>query len=181
MAAAQDTVFLEHYVPGRARLRVPKPRTPAAVRQMASRVGRTGRVRDVDVNRATGSLLVSFDTDDPIDLIVEELRKAGLEVLSPFQPLAGSIQVESRSAAIAKRVMSRANRQLYLATRGGIDLRFAVPAIYTLLAVRNFARGRGRLVDASWYQLLYWAFDSFFKLHEARTVADARPHGRLVD
>ena len=37
-------------------------------------------------------------------------------------------------------------------------------------------------VNATWYQLLYWAFDSFFKLHEEQTVkVAARSHGRLVN
>jgi hypothetical protein len=41
---------------------------------------------------------------------------------------------------------------------------------------------RARLRDVSWYQLLYWAFDSFFKLHEELTVKEtARTHGRVVD
>jgi hypothetical protein len=56
-----------------------------------------------------------------------------------------------------------------------------VPAVYLALAVRNFAGNRARLRDASWYQLLYWAFDSFFKLHEESTVRDAsRTDGRIV-
>ena len=180
--AARETIYLEHYMPGRARLRVPKPRTAAQVGRMAGRVSRGKRVRDVDVNRTTGSLLVSFDPDDPIDLIVEEIRALGFEVLSALRPPPGRVRTESTGAAVVKRVAGRANQQLHLVSRGHVDLRLAVPAIYTALALRNFIRHRARLRDASWYQLLYWAFDSFFKLHEERTVSEtAGSRGRLVD
>ena len=169
-------------MPGRARLRVPKPRTPAQVGRIAGRVGKGKRVRDVEANRTTGSLLVSFEPDDPIDLIVEDLRGLGLEIVSAFRQPVGRVRTESTGAAVVKYVASRANQKLHVMTRGHMDLRLAVPAIYTILAVRNLMTQRARLRDATWYQLLYWAFDSFFKLHEQQTVSDAAgSHGRIVD
>jgi hypothetical protein len=56
-------------------------------------------------------------------------------------------------------------------TRGRADLRLVVPAIFTVLAARQFVRDAGRIRNASWYQLAYWAFDSFHKLH-TQTDAD---------
>jgi hypothetical protein len=169
-------------MPGRARLRVPKPRTPARVRTMAGRVRRSHRVRDVTVNTATGGLLVSFAPDDPIDLIVEDLRSLGIEILSALNEPATPVRTQSTGAAVVRNVMARANAKLHMTTRGHVDLRLAVPAIYLLLASRNFMRQRGRLRDASWYQLLYWAFDSFFKLHEVSTVEGGpRTGGRRID
>ena len=180
-ARARETLYLEHYMPGRARLRVPKPRTPPQVGRVARRVSRGKRVRDVDANHTTGSLLVSFDPGDPIDLIVEDLRRLGLEVVAAFRPQPGRVRTQSTGAAVVKHVMSRANQQLHSMTRGNADLRLAVPAVYTIFAVRAFMRQRARLGDAPWYQLLYWAFDSFFKLHEERTVTEsAGSHGRLI-
>lgn len=181
MAAAQDTLYLEHAMRGRARLRVPRPRTPAQVRRTAAKVESSSRVRGVKANAATGSLLVSFDPDDPLDLLIEELRAMGIEVESMLRQ-ARPVKTESRSAAVVRQAMAGANAKLNTLTSGNVDLRFAVPAIYVALAVRNFSRGRGRLRDASWYQLMYWAFDSFFKLHEENTVRDAsKSHGRVVD
>jgi hypothetical protein len=181
VAAGHGTVYLEHAVRGRARLRVPRPRTPAQVQRTAERVARSDRIRDVDANPTTGSLLVDFDPDDPLDVIIEELRTLGLEVESTMSA-ARPVRTQSRSAVVVKRVMGGANAKLHEMTAGNFDLRFAVPAIYLALALRNFSRGRGRLRDASWYQLVYWAFDSFFKLHEESTVRSAaRSHGRVVD
>ncbi len=168
-------------MPGRVRLRVPKPRTPARVQRIASRIGHSKRVKHVEANPTTGSLLVSFDPDDPIDLMLEDLRAIGMEI-SEAVAQARRLRSQSTGAVIVRHVMGKANQKLHETTNGNFDLRLAVPAIYMLLAVRNFMRQRGRLRDATWYQLLYWAFDSFFKLHEEQTVRDvARTHGRIVD
>lgn len=156
-------------MPGRARLRVPRPRTPERVRRVAGRIERGKHVRHVTANPATGSVLLSFAADDPIDIIIDDLRLAGLEILSQAQT-SESVHTQSSGAALLRYVLGRANARLHMATRGHIDIRIAVPALYLLLAVRNFTKQRGRLRDASWYQLLYWAFDSFFKLHEEATV-----------
>jgi len=179
---AKDTVYLEHWMPGRARLRVPKPRTANQVRSVAGRVERAKRVRRVNANGATGGLLVTFDADDPIDMIVDELKALGLDIVSLGAPSAAPVRTQSTGAAVLRSVMSRANAKLHETTRGHLDLRLAIPAFYALLAVRGFARQRGRLREASWYQLAYWAFDSFFKLHEEQTVHPAsRSNGRIVD
>jgi hypothetical protein len=166
---------------GRARLRVPKPRTPGEVRRMAGRLARSKRVRNVESNPITGSLLVSFDPDDPIDMLIDDLRMIGLEVATMTEQ-SREVHTQSTGAVAVQRAIGGANAKLHQMTNGHVDLRLAVPAIYTALAIRNFVRHRARLRDASWYQLLYWAFDSFFKLHEEQTVRQAaRSHGRVVN
>ncbi|HET7338766.1 MAG TPA: hypothetical protein VFK22_04405, partial [Candidatus Dormibacteraeota bacterium] len=132
----RDTVYLEHWMPGRARLRVPKPRTPVEVRRMAGRMAKSKRVRKVETNPNTGSLLVSFDPDDPIDLVIDELRQLGLEVATLVEQ-ARQVRTQSSGAVVVQRAMSGANSKLHEMTHGHIDLRLAVPAIYTALAVRN--------------------------------------------
>ena len=176
-----ETVYLEHSVPGRMRLRVPKPRSGQQVRQIAGRVERAKHVSSVNANPTTGSLLVQFRADDPIDLIIDELRLAGFDVAHAFRRQETGVRTQTTSAAILENVMSRANAQLHLATRGHVDIRLIVPAIYMALGVRNLLRGRGRLTDASWYQLMYWAFDSFFKLHEEATVKGGAGKAARVD
>ena len=174
-----ETVYLEHSMPGRLRLRVPRPRSAQRIRNVAGRVERAKHVKAVQANPTTGSLLVQFRADDPLDMIIDELRLAGFEVAKAFERAPTGVRTQTRSAAVIENVMSRANAQLHLATRGHIDLRLAVPAIYMFLGVRNLVRQRGRLGDAAWYQLMYWAFDSFFKLHEEATVKPGQS-GRVV-
>lgn len=163
-------------MPGRARLRVPKPRTAEHVRRVAARVQRGKHVRRVDTNPATGGLLVTFAGEDPIDLIIDELKVAGLDVLTALESTR-SVKTQSKGAVVVRQVFGAANAKLHEATGGKVDVRLAIPAVYLLLATRNFMRQRGRLRDASWYQLLYWAFDSFFKLHEEATVAGGAASG----
>jgi Heavy metal associated domain 2 len=177
---AEETLYLEHMVQGRARLRVPRPRTPAQVRRTASRIGRIDRVRNVQANPTTGSLLITFNPDDPLDLLIADLRAVGIAVEAAFHAIR-PLQTQSKGAVAVRHMMGGANAKLHQLTRGNLDLKLVVPAVYLALAVRNFAGNRARLRDASWYQLLYWAFDSFFKLHEESTVRDAsRTDGRIV-
>jgi hypothetical protein len=174
-------VYLEHWMPGRARLRVPKPRTPNHVRRVAERVQASKRVRTVSSNPTTGGMLVSFNPEDPIDLIIDDLRAVGLEIASVLDE-SRVFRTQSTGAVIVRQVFGQANARLHAATQGHFDLRLALPALYLALAMRNLMTQRARLRDASWYQLLYWAFDSFFKLHEELTVKEAaRTHGRVVD
>jgi hypothetical protein len=167
---------------GRARLRVPKPRTPTTVRAVARRIGRAKRVQHVDTNGTTGSLLVSFSADDPIDIIIDDLRSVGLEIVSAIRPMVGPVRTQSVGATVVRQVMGRANDQMHNMTQGRVDLRLAVPAIYLTLGLRNLLMQRARLRDATWYQLLYWAFDSFFKLHQESSVTGASgSHGQLLN
>jgi hypothetical protein len=182
MRADRETVYLEHQMAGRARLRVPKPRTAKTVATVARRIGRAKRVHHVEANHQTGSLLVSFSADDPIDIVIDDLRAMGLEIVSGLRPIVGPIRTQSDGATVVRQIMGKANEQLHHMTDGKMDLRLAVPAIYLTLGIRNLLIQRARLRDATWYQLLYWAFDSFFKLHQESSVAGASgSHGRLLN
>jgi len=175
-----ETVYLEHSVPGRARLRVPRPRTAQQVRHIAARLQRARHVQAVEANPATGSMLVRFRSDDPLDLIIDELRLAGFHIAKAFERGPARVRPQTRSAAFIENALSRANAQLHLRTRGHLDLRLAVPAIYMALGIRNLLRQRGRLRDATWYQLMYWAFDSFREAPLSATVKRAGSR-RVVD
>src|SRR5256885_8298538 len=102
-------------MPGRARLRVPKPRSAARIHRVAWRAGRMRTVRNVRTNSATGSLLLTLEADDPIDLLIDDLRIAGLEIVSARQPDSATVQTQSSGAAIVRRVMSTCNAKLHLA------------------------------------------------------------------
>lgn len=176
-----EKVYLEHWMPGRARLRVPRPRSPERFRRIAGRAGGMRRVRHLDANAGTGSLLLTVPVDDPLDILIDDLRLAGIEVISPQRLTLPTVQTQSAASSVVRRLASTWNARLHMATNGSIDMRFVVPALYLLMALRNFGKQRGRLRDAPWYQLAWWAFDSFFKLHEeATTPAATGKSGRIV-
>jgi heavy-metal-associated domain-containing protein len=134
----------------------------------------------VATNPSTGSLLVTFDPEDPLDLLIADLHSLGIVVESALHAMR-PLKTQSKAAVAVQHVMGGANAKLHELTSGKVDLKLVVPALYLALAARNFTRHRARLRDASWYQLLYWAFDSFFKLHNESTVREAlRTNGRIV-
>src|SRR5881397_3220891 len=94
-----ETVYLEHSDPGRLRLRVPRPRSPQQVRHVAGRVERAKHVRAVQANATTGSLLVQFRAEDPIDMILDELRLAGFEIAKAFERTPTVVRSQTRGAA----------------------------------------------------------------------------------
>lgn len=161
----RGALSLEHAMPGRARFRVPKPRTGAQVDAVAADIHRARSIKAVDANPQTGSLLVHYDPDDPVDDIVGELQRLGY-LVQAAENLPGMDWIKkSEGSKIVELAFSRANSRLGQMTRGKADLRLVVPAIFAVLAARQFMRDAGRIRNASWYQLAYWAFDSFHKLH----------------
>lgn len=166
-----QTLNLEHALAGRARLRLPRPRTQDDVLAAASRVRSAQQVHHVEANPATGSIVIQYDSADPIDDILEELRGLGLEIMVSSAVSELSELQRSQGAKVVENVLGRANAQLQKITDGKADLRLVVPAAFAVLAARQFLKDTGRMRNASWYQLAYWAFDSFHKLHNGR---DAR-------
>lgn len=165
-AAARTTLQLEHSLPGRARLRVPKPRTPAAVARISEEIGASPRLRAIEVNVKTGSLLLSFSPDDPLDSILGDLRELGYAVQAVVGQAPGADEVaRSRAAKAVKAAAVGANRQLHAQTGGQVDLRFAIPAVFAVMAARQLVRDTRSIWNAPWYQLAYWAFDAFEKLN----------------
>lgn len=158
-------------MPGRARFRVARPRTAAQVHAVASDVNRAGAVKGVDANPQTGSLLVRFDPDDPLDAVISDLQTLGYLVHTDENLPGVNWITKSEGSKIVELAFSRANARLGQMTRGRADLRLVVPAVFAVLAARQFVRDAGRIRHASWYQLAYWAFDSFHKLH-THTDAD---------
>jgi hypothetical protein len=160
-----DTLLLEHSMPGRARLRLPKPRTPDEVLSAADRLRSAPSVQAVEATPVSGSLYVRWDPDSPLDLVLEDIRGLGyvVDVAAHWADAMGP--ADSDGAKVIKVAFRGANRRLHAATEGKMDLRVAVPALFAALAARQFIRDAGRIKNASWYQLAYWAFDSFDKLN----------------
>ncbi len=137
----------------------------------ATRVKSAHLVHEVEANPSTGSIVIHFDSADPIDGILEELRQVGLEIMVSSAVSELSELQRSEGAKVVENVLGRANARLQKLTDGKADLRLVIPAAFMVLAARQFLKDAGRIRNASWYQLAYWAFDSFHKLHNGR---DAR-------
>lgn len=174
------TLLLEHALPGKVRLRVPKPRTARRVETIGRRLRACPRVQAVEVNAETGSVYIRFQPDHPLDAILDDVRRLGYDVeAAANQAPAVDPATHSGSAALVQQALAALDRRLHQATDGTIDLRALVPLMFLVLAIRQLTRDAGRIRDAPWYQLLYWAFDSFEKLHPHRLHhAGGGPGGR---
>lgn len=152
---------------GRVRLRAARPRRAEEIHAAASKAQAAPGVIDVAANDATGSVLIHFDPAVTATDLIRSLLEAGLAVTETRYSGPADEPGPSSGARLVQGGLTRANLRVHRATEGRVDLRLAVPAAFTVLAARQFLRDAGRIRNASWYQLLYWAFDSFEKLHRS--------------
>ena len=172
------TLHLEHHVKGRARLRLPQPRTPEEVAEIGRHLEAIKRVRTVEVNPTTGSLLLHVDPADPLEMVLEDIAGIGYLVhrltASRSRKRAaspkGPPQVpHSQGSWQVRYVLATMNKKVHDATDGRADLRVLVPAALGVLAARQLLKDARSLSQAPWYVLVYYAFDSFYKLNDEMT------------
>jgi hypothetical protein len=136
------------------------------VTEAAERIGGLAPVREVEVNSKTGSIYIRFDPENPVADMLEEVRGLGYAVedafsshhlLPPMPPSLGARQVQQ--------ALRQANARVHIATDGLVDLRLVVPGAVAVLALTRMISDFQSIRKAPWYQLLYYALDSFYKLH----------------
>jgi copper chaperone CopZ len=146
-------------VPGRVRLRS-NHRPPAADHIAA--VGRAFEavegVTAVTIRPSSSSVLVTFDPQD---------AHVATELSSLLGP-AGTESSVSRPIDLDVRITSAIGTVNHAVARstGGIDLRQLLPFGLGLLSLRQALAGRGRLTEAPWYLLAWYASETFLKLHD---------------
>ncbi|GAC1335539.1 MAG: hypothetical protein NVSMB17_18580 [Candidatus Dormibacteria bacterium] len=174
------TLHLEHHVRGRARLRVPQPRTPEEVAEVARHLKAIKGVRRLEVNPTTGSVLLHHDPDDPVEMLLEEIGAIGYLVhrltsaapgrkAGPRRGRGAPSVPHSQGSRQVRDALVTMNKKVHDATNGKADLRLIVPAALGVLAVRQVLRDAKSLSQAPWYVLVYYAFDSFYKLNDEMT------------
>lgn len=156
--------------PGRVRLRLPRSsRGPRLVQRVRDGLANRPGIERVDANESTGSVVVHFDQQaiSP-DGLLELIHDAGvvIEELNPFD-VTEVFRARTRST-VATRISTTADhfdRQLALATGQKVDLRLLFPLGLFAFAVRQIAVAGLGLNQVPGYVLLWYAFDSFWKLH----------------
>jgi len=156
-----------HVLPGRLRLKVPALKAdPIRARAVQERIAPQAGIRKVEVNPATGSVLVFYD------------ESAGLAPLGSLQELFPSLsltELQDRLTACARaptpradaaedmaELFRRANAQVARITNG-LDLRVLVPLALIALALLQLRSGK--TAWPSWYDFLWFAFSSFLLLN----------------
>ena len=160
-------VRVVHASPGRVRVKVPKEAfTDGALGEAERALGALRGVREVRRNPRAASVVVSYDpglVDQPA--LLDAVAAAGMAIVTPGDDGANGAGDPHYPVALAQLLgtpFRRADERLAAATRRGVDLRTLVPVGLALLAAREILAGR--LGNAPWYTLLWYAFDSYIKL-----------------
>jgi hypothetical protein len=155
-------IYVVSNTPGRLRFRIaPQHRQLETMAEIASTLKSFfSQVQRVRTRPQTGSITVFYTGDtDSFGEAMMSLEQFGMIVID--RPTG-----QSKASTKVSSVMARANQWLEFNTEGAVDLRFLVPLLFGLLALRQaFAKSPG-LNTAPWYVLAWYAFDSFIKLNQ---------------
>lgn len=149
---------LEHRSQGRVRVRLPKSaRSPQLMEDIHERLREHPQVQHVEVNSATGSVLVTGNNAGHLQSALGDV----LTLIESFE------EDRTREAGIEATVelVRRADEKLRTATSGRFSLRVLVPTVFVSLGIRQLLRQGLTVGTIPWYVLIYYGIDSFLKLY----------------
>ena len=165
-----SAVKVVHRLPHRTRIRMPAVhRTPGKMEKMGDRLRQIDGVKDVQVDHRTGSILLKH-SEDPgiIESLMVSLEEAGDLFLSVMMEEEGPESELSMVSKFLKDTLGTANANVSRSTRGFIDLRMIVPIGFLGTAIWKMRKSQGWMVEVPPYVLLWYAWDSYMKLHHTR-------------
>ncbi|MBS1993143.1 MAG: hypothetical protein JSS86_20300 [Cyanobacteria bacterium SZAS LIN-2] len=176
-------VKVVHRLPHRTRIRMPKVhRTPGKMEKMGDRLSKIEGVKGVSVDHRTGSILLEHHEDPSfIEGLMASLEEAGDLFLSVMMEDSGPESELSIVSRFLKDTLGSANANVSASTRGFIDLRMIVPLSFLGAAIWKIRHTKEWMIEVPPYVLLYYAFDSYMKLHHPKTVPDGIAAGPAAD
>ena len=168
---------VESAMPGRLRIRLDRThRRDSALDQLHDTIeGRDG-IHAVGSNPATGSVLVHYDRQAlDHDDVLAMLGDAGVVIGETARTLGGEAGGEAADggagfgqSAVSARILDALtdlDRRLSRATNGLVDVKLLFPVTLGTLAIRQILTNGLGLGTVPGYVLLWYTFDSFYKLH----------------
>jgi Heavy metal associated domain 2 len=162
-----------HAIPGRVRVKIARLKeNPALAREVQEHLSAVQGIQQVEVNPVTGSVLVLYDR--AVLESLDSLLSFGARFSSLIPDLEfgeledwlASANGDGTAAPFAERLASffgDLNAKVGEST-GGVDLKLLLPLALFALGVRGIlVAGRG--VFPTWYDLLWFAFGTFFMLN----------------
>jgi hypothetical protein len=175
MPDAIRSARIVHQLPGRLRMRVPGARrNHALLEQMAGFIRGLGGVERVEINPATGSVLVHYDPGRRDELAAylpappEFGEAAGLA--EKVEREAEFLAAHSHAAAAVVQSAHTLDRSVRVATGGLLDLKVLLPAG---LAAWAFLAAGAETATPMWLSLGIFSFNSFVALHRPMPVRTA--------
>lgn len=161
-------------VPGRLRVRMNAgDARPERLDEIRSRLGDEAGVHAVETNATTGSVTVHYDPDErSLSDVLHMFEDVGI-VIGTVEAGADVLPVGTSRAS--KKIMSAFDdfdRRLAHLTGHRIDLKLLFPLSMGVLGIRQLiVEGLG-LEEIPAYVLLWYAFDSFYKLHREHSEVE---------
>jgi hypothetical protein len=167
--------------PGRIRVRLHREhRSSADLQQIERDLSQQDGVTSVATNARTGSVLVHYDrhalSNDDLMPMLHDAGIVAAEILGAdevAEDLAEGVVEHSSTASGIMDALTDLDRRLSEATGGRVDIKLLVPAGLSLLALRQIMTSGFGLAEVPGYVLLWYTFDSFYKLHQRKSVAIA--------
>jgi Heavy metal associated domain 2 len=163
-----------HAMPGRVRIKISRLKGKVvAAREIQDRLSEVRGVQRVEANSVTGSVLVLYDPEqmDPLDSLIS--------IGSTFAPLFPGLNMSELQALLTSfsdenngngPVVDRISTLLEGLNHevgksiGGLNLRLLLPLILFFFGVRGLLFA-DKVTFPAWYDLLWFAFGSFFMLN----------------
>jgi len=162
-----------HTIPGRVRVKLSQIKeNPALAREVHERLSAVQGIQRAEVNPITGSILVLYDRTqlEPLDSLLSLAEWFGPLFpdfeFSDLESLLASANGDGADPSLAEHlstIFGSLNAKVG-ETTGGVDLKLLLPLTLFLLGVRGLlVAGKG--VFPTWYDLLWFAFGTFFMLN----------------
>jgi hypothetical protein len=175
--------------PGRLRVRLHRDhRDPAELAQISRGFARRAGVESVTTSARTGSVLVHYDhqilsKDDVKDMLLD-VGVIAREVLGAEEvpeDLGQGVSEHSSTATGLLDALTDLDRRISALTGGRVDVKLLVPVSLGLLGLRQVLTSGLGLAEVPGYVLLWYTFDTFYKLHQRRTMPVTRQHAESAD
>lgn len=173
--ASAPIAHVVHTGARRIRLRLDKAhRQVGRMGQVRHALQRQPGVRAVEVNETTGSVLIHHD---PGAITGDDLA----QVLGDIGVLIAGLQSDESGRSDTARAVESAlgdlNRRVATASGGKFDLKIVIPGTFLTLGLWKLATDVGSFFTAvPGYVLLYYAFDTYTKLHHLPPNEPASAH-----
>lgn len=166
-------LVLVHETPGRVRLRCVGLRENSGLGETVRSVVRDLPGLDgVSVRPGSESLVLRYSLEDSTpDEFMQALRSRVDLSAPPAEDGAGAAAVEPIGAQLIHSLRSgwtRANRKVFYATQGRMDLQSSVPWVMLFLALRQIVGG-GNLPALPWYTALYYSLQAILRYPDEAT------------
>jgi len=183
-----------HHIPGRMRVKLPQAKGDhQLLLQIQQSISPLSGVKQVEINPATGSVLVHYDADQHEDFhtqLAEHAESEGLFALKPPElfeadELAAKIEAEaeflaahSETARTVVNFVKQIDEGIKRATDNNLDLKVLLPLG---LAVYAFLEAETEAVTPLWVTLAIFSFNSFVALHHPHPGVRVEEHQVIHD